>query len=906
MPEWGEEIRRRLARARLSGGREAAIVEELKQHLEDRYAELRTAGASDVDARRLALEELDDEATLGERVRRSLQPDAPERVPIGARSRTGLGGMLADARYALRMLRRSPGFALIAVLVIALGIGANTTIFSVLNAVLLRPMPGVQAPDELAAVYTSDYSGPRYGASSYPDFEAMRASGSFESMAAYTPRPFSVMLGERGVQVLGELVSANYFDVLGVRPARGRFFLPAEAGPAGSAPVVVLSHAFWQERLGGALDIVGRPVRVNGQTLTVVGIAPEEFHGAFRGIRMDVWVPPSAPDALLGGSFASDSRGSRGLFLVGRMHDATTIAAVRARLDVVASQLHADYPDYWTDVNDQARVITVLPESDARVPQQVRGAVIGFLTLMMTVVGIVLLIACTNVANLMLTRATARRAEMGVRIALGASRGRIVRQLLVESALLALIGGVFGVLLALWLTRAVNVVPLPLPAPIRFDIGLDLRVLGFAALLTMLTGVLFGTLPALQSSRAPAPMMKDTVSARGPRMRLRNMLVVVQVAASVVLLTGGGVFLRSLVAAQQIDTGIDTRNMILVPFDLGTEGLSEEQARQFLTQARARAAALPGVESATLAERVPLGIGWSRRSVTIAGYTPAEGEDMEFPYNGVSDGYFEAMSIRLVSGRGFTEADRSGAPLVVVVNEAFARRFWPGRNPLGLRIGLRGPDAPLAEVVGVVPDAKYRSLTEGPTPYFYYPYAQHPSSAMTLQVRTALDPDLIAPALRAELAGLAVGLPIPEFTTLREHVSFATLPQRVATIVLGILGMLALAIAAIGLYGVVAYSVAQRTREFGIRSALGAAAGDVRRMVVGQGLRLALIGTAVGLVLALGLTWAIRSMLLVSPFDPLALAAGVVVLSIAAAAASYLPARRATKVEPMTALRIDG
>lgn len=905
MRDWAKEIRRRLGPAQLQGASEADVVEELAQHVEDRYVELQSRGVAESDAREQALNELEDGDVLGERVRRALREPSGEPVPVGVRwGGNFLDGIAADLRLATRLLRRSPGFTTVAALLIALGIGANTTIFSVLNAVLLRPLPGVRVPEQLAAVYTSDYSGPRFGASSFPDLEAMRASGVFTGMAAYTPQSFSVMVGERGVRVLGELVTANYFEILGVRPALGRFFVPTDGAPAGSSPVVVLSQPFWQDRLGAPADVIGSTIRVNGQLLTVIGIAPATFRGSLRGLRMDVWVPPGAPPSLTGDQFGPESRGSRGLLVIGRMRSDATLDGVRGRMDAVAARLSADYPEYWTDVNDRPRVITVLPESEARVLPQVRGAVVGFLALMMSVVGIVLLIACTNVANLMLTRASARRAEMGIRIALGAARGRIVRQMLIESVLLAIIGGTIGVLVATWLTQAVNNISLPVLAPSALDVAMDMRVVTFAALLTMATGILFGTVPALQSSRAPAPMMKDAIASRGPRMRLRNVLVVVQIAASLVLLTGGAAFLRSLVAAQQIDTGIVTRNMILVPFDLASEGQTAEQAQRFYDEVRTRAESLPGVTSVTMAERVPLGAGWSRRWVVVEGYVPGEGEDMEVPYNGVSDGYFAGMGIRMLSGREFTESDRAGAPPVVIVNEAFVRRFWAGRNPLGMRVAM-GSGAPFAEVVGVVPDAKYRSLTEEATPYFYYPYAQHPSPSMTLQVRTALDPDAVAPALRAELRALAPALPAPQITTLQQHVTYATLPQRIAMIVLGVLAVIALAIAAIGLYGVVAYGVAQRAREFGIRSALGAAATDLRRMVVGQGLRLTMIGVAVGVVLALGLTWAIRSLLFVSPFDPVALVTGIVVLTAAAIGASYLPARRATRVHPMAALRND-
>lgn len=947
MPDWHEEVRRRLEPARLGGAAESDIVEELVQHLEDRYLDLRSRGATDAEARRIALLELEGDQSLGRRVGRAKRA-RPEPVVLGADPVAGAGrevasgssgrgsgpasapmsssgggsggmasngaggvlanlrdrvagGVLADLRVGLRMLARSPGFTVTATVVIALGIGANTAVFSVVNSLLLRPLPGVEAPGELAFVYTSDFSGPIYGASSYPDVEAMRESEIFAGVAVYSPSQFSVALDERGIRAMGEVVSADYFDVLGVRPAAGRFFHAAEAGAAVSAPVMVVSHDFWQSRLNGAPDVIGRALRVNGQTLTIVGVAPPEFRGMLRGIRIDLWVPTSS-SVVAGREFTN--RGNRGFLTVARLDDGTTIEAVQGRLNILARRLHAEYPRVWTDVANRARVLTVLPESASRVPPQVRGPVLGMVALLMVVCGVVLLIACSNVANLLLTRASARRAEMGVRLALGATRGRIVRQLLAESVLLAAIGGVAGVLLAIWLTQSLARVQLPVPVAFTLDVALDTRVVLFAAAITVLTGILFGLAPALHGSRAPAPLMREG-SRSGTRTRVRNTLVVVQVAASVVLLVGGALFLRSLLAAQRIDIGINTDNMVLVPFDLRTENYAPERAQQFYEQLQERVAALPGVTSVTLAQRMPLGGGFARRGIVVDGYARREGEDMEVNFNVVSPGYFEAVGIDLVRGRGFTPADRVGAPEVVVVNEAFARRFWPGVNAIGKRVGLSGPDGPRAEVVGVVPDGKYRSLTEEPLPYLYYAYLQQPSLSMMLQVRTAIDPANLTGALREQVRALAPTLPVPDITTARSQVALATMPQRIAAAALAALGLLALAIAAIGLYGVVSYVVVQRTHEFGIRTALGAAAGDVAKMVVMQGLRLAITGVVLGSVVALLLARLLGAMLLVSPADPLAIAAAAALLIAAAGLASWLPARRATRVDPLTALRAE-
>ncbi|HEX6132432.1 MAG TPA: ABC transporter permease [Longimicrobiales bacterium] len=903
MPEWKREIGRRLRTAGLRGS-EANIVEELSQHLDDRYAELRASGLGEEEARAAALEELDEEDVLGRRVRQSGRSDRPEPVPFGVRTGSSvLGSLAGDVRLAGRVLWRSPGFTVVAVLVIALGIGANTAIFSVINSILLRPLQGVRDPSTLVAVYTSDFSGPRFGASSYPDYESIVESGVFEDATIFRPRTFSLALGERAESVLGEMTSASFFDMLGVQPELGRFFGPEEAGAPGTSQVAVISHELWQREFGGARDVIGRPLRINGQVHTIIGVAPRPFRGATNGVRMDVWLPLSAPASVI--RFDPAQRGSRGLFIFGRLAEGGTIEGVQSRLDVLAGQLHAEYPGFWTDLNNRSRVFTVLPESDARVPRQIRGAVLGIFGLLVAVVLIVLLIACTNVANLMLARASARRAEMGVRLALGATRGRIVRQLLAESVLLASIAGALGVLLAVWLTRAVRTLNLPVPLPVALDVSLDVRALGFAAAVTLLTGVLFGLLPALAASRSPAPMMKNADAVRARRAPLRSALVVVQVAASIVLLAGAGLFLRSLLAARSIDTGITAEHMVLVPLDPGDAGYTPEAAQRLHAELLERVRGMPGVTHVTLADFIPFSPRWGRRSIDVEGYAPREGEDMELMFNGVGPGYFEAMGIRL-RGRDFTAADRAGAPGVVVVNEAFVRRFWPGSSGIGMRVSLNGDDGPYAEVIGVAPDVKYRSLTEDPVPYIYYPTLQSPASLSTvLHVRTGSDPSPLVPALRNEIRALAPALPLPQITTLTQQVGMATLLQRIAGIVLGVLGGLAVAIATIGLYGVIAYSVAQRTREFGIRTALGAPAADVQYMVLRQGLRLALLGAAIGVVLALALARAIRSMLLVSPMDPVAIMAVVAVLIAAALVASWIPARRATRADPLLALRAE-
>lgn len=908
MPEWTAEIRRRLRGSGLDGATAAEVEEELSQHLDDRYAELVSGGVPPVEARALALEELEAEGVLGEALRGSRRNARAGPLAVGgagAGGGTSWAGVIAgDVRLAWRVLVRSPAYALIAVLVIALGMGANTVVYGVIHSVLLRPTAGVAAPDDLVVVHTSDFSGPRFSLSSYPDVESLReATDVFAGVAAYAPRAFSVSGAERSERVAGELVSSNYFDVLGVRPRAGRFFRADEAGAVGTATSVVISSTLWETRFGGREDVIGAGLRVNGQLLTVVGVAPAAFRGSLNGFAMDIWLPLSSPAPVLG--FDPARRGTRGLFVVARLRPGVQLAGVQERLDGVAAQLHAAYPEAWTDVRRQPRVMTAVPQAEARVPRMMRGPLLGFFGLLAVVAGLVLLITCANVANLTLARAAGRQSELGVRLALGATRGRIASQLLSESVLLAGVGGAAGVVLAVWVTGALNSVHLPLPGPITFGIAVDPPVLVFAAAVTLATGVLFGLAPALQAGRAPSPMMRGGRRGGPARQRLRSALVVVQMAASVVLLIGGYLFLRTLLVAQRMDPGFTAENVVLAPFDLAAEGYAADDALLFYEEVLTRAAALPGVTAATLAERVPLGFEWSRLNVTPEGYTPRDGEDMEVPYNGVGADYFALMGIQLRRGRGFTEADREGAPPVVVVNETFAARFWPGEDALGRRVSLAGPAGPWAAVVGVVADGKYRSLSEASTPFLYYPYLQRPSLGMTLQLRTAGEPTAVVPSLRLMLREVAPRIPVPELTTLQQQVGLALLPQRIAATLLAAFGVLALAIAAVGLYGIVACTVLQRTREFGIRMALGAPASAVERMVVAQGLRISAIGVAVGVAAAFVLARAAERLLMVSPADPVAYVAVPLVLAGAAALASYLPARRATRANPVAALRSE-
>jgi predicted permease len=810
--------------------------------------------------------------------------------------------MLPDLRFALRRLRLSPGFTALAVLLLGLGIGATTTAFTLINTVFLRPPAQVRQPDRLVAVYTSDYSGPRFGTSSYADLLDYRAgTAGVLDLAGFTLRPLSVSSGAESFRTAGELVTADYFGVLGVEPALGRFPATGEDPTA-----AVISYGLWQRRFGGAADVVGRPLRLSGHGFTISGVAPRGFTGGTRGIGVEVWLPLEAVRLFEPGRDPLANRGWRALALTGRLRPGMELAEAGSRLSVVARRLHAEHPEAWADVSGAARVVTALPEWEARISPSIRGTVAALLALLMGVAALVLLICCANLANLLLARGSARRREMAIRLALGGGRGRLVRQLLVEGSVLALIGGVLGVLAAAWAAELLGRLRPPVPVPVSLDFGVDGRILLFALAVT--TGVtLVATLvPALRATRLDAGegLRSDTgaMPAGGRWFGLRDALVVAQVAVSLVVLAAAALFLASLGRATRIDPGFATERIALMRTELGVQGYDEARGRRFYDELLRDVRALPGVEGAALAELVPLGLGRQRRFIEVEGYEPAPGEEMEFGVNAVSTDYFRTMNVPLVRGRGFDERDRPGAVPVAVVNESFARRFWSGADPIGRRIVVH--DTPHA-IIGVARDGKYVSLGEDPVPYYYLPWSQDYEPDMVLQVRTAGDPRALLPALAERARALDPDLPV-ETTTIDEHLGFAILPQQLGATVLGAFGAIGLLLAALGLYGVISLLVTQRAGEIGLRIALGASAGDVRGMVVRRGMKLTAIGLALGLLgtlaagrLAAGLLFG------VSAADPAMLASVVLLFAGVALAASWIPARRAARLDPMRALRAE-
>ena len=833
-----------------------------------------------------------------------------------------MGTLWQDLRYGWRMMLTSPGLTAVAVASLALGIGANTAIFSFVNAVLLRPLP-VAEPERLVYLFGGTERHP-YGVTAYPDYVDYRdQSGVFEGLATYSGISLSFTGGERTELVSGSIVSGNYFDVLGVKAALGRTFLPEEDQTPGARPVAVLSHGWWQRRFGGDPQIVGRQLTLNGQSFTVVGVAAAGFQGAGAGETNDLFVPMMMqalvrpPRGGYSGEMNPDllSRRSAGwLVVVGRLGPGVTLEQAQSAVATVAGRLRQAYPE-----SNEGRVATLYPASKG--DPNARGMLLSVSGLLLATVGLVLLIACANVANLLLARASARRREISIRLALGAGRWRLVRQLLTESALLAFIGGAVGLLLALW---TVDLLKQAVPAglmPFAFDFSLDGRVLGFTLGLSLLTGMIFGLAPALQASRPDLlPALKDESQSFGTgarRFGLRNLLVVVQIALSLVLLIGAGLFLRSLRQAQAIDPGFEPGRVLVAPLNINLLRYTRPQGAEFYRQLVERVEALPGVESASLARVVLLSGAARQSSVLVEGQGGPDRVDRSEGTGGgeevaqqttlanvVGLGYLQTMGIALLRGRDFGSQDREGAPGVVIINETFARRHFPGQDPLGRRISLNGPRGPWREIVGMTRDGKYRTLGEAPAPFVHLPLAQNHETGMTLHVRAAGDPAGLVAAVRGEIRGLERNLPATDIRPLTEQISRSLFPARMGAALLGVFGLIALLLATVGLYGVMSYAVARRTRELGVRMALGAQPGDVLRLVLREGMTLIAAGVGLGLAGALAVTRLLASFLYgVSTTDPATFAGLAALLAAVALLASLIPARRAARVDPMVALR---
>lgn len=817
-----------------------------------------------------------------------------------------MNGWALDLRFAARLLTRQPGFTAVAVLSLALGLGWNTTIFSLFSGLLLRPLP-VAHPEEVVSIYTSDSSGPLYSSSSYLDVVDFAAGApALRGVAAYTMLPVNLGGEMEAERRFAQTVSAGFFDLLGVRPALGRAFLPEEEAEPGAHAVVVLSDALWRERFAARPDIVGRAILLNGRSFTVVGVAPRGFRGVFRGFGADMWIPLAAEPILIPRTDTLTNRGDRSLFALGRLRPGATRAQAQAQLAAVAAEHYQAHREAWSDREGNPRKVSVLSERESRIFPMVRTPVLGFLGLLQVIVGLVLLAACANLASLLLARASTRGREIAVRLAVGAGRGRLVRQLLTESVMLSLLAGVVGLLLAFWAIDLLMAMRPPFPVPLALEVQPDLRVLLFTLLLSVATGVLFGLAPALQATRPDLLAVLKDESSSGPggaRARLRDAFLVAQVALSLLLLIGSGLFLRGLHQATKIDPGFRPEGLVLASLDLGSHGYADADGAVFYARLLDELRARPGVSGATLTSDVPLDLGNRSRGFSLGG---GREEALEEGCANVGPDFFEVMGIPLVRGRGITAEDRESTQRVAVVNETFARRFWPGEDPLGRPIYDRGLESEPLTVVGIARDGKYNTLGEEPRPFYYYALRQEYESESMLVVRGGRDAGATALLLRDAVRGLDPTLPVFDLKPMERHLEVTLFPARLAATLLALFGAVALALAAVGLYGVMSYHVARRTREIGVRMALGARGGDVVRMVAGHGLRLTAAGLLLGAAAAAALTRFVRGMLFgVAPTDPLTFAGVALLLLAVAVAACVVPARRAVQLDPMQALRYE-
>ncbi len=808
------------------------------------------------------------------------------------------GGILSDVRLAVRALRRQPLFALVAVLSLAVAIGANATIFGLVDAVLFRPLPGERSTP-LVSVFTSESDGNGFGVNSYPAYLDLRAHKDvFTHVAASAITPLLLTEGDRSERVLGMLVSGDWFSTLGLRAAHGRLVGPADDRTAGESPVVVLSDGFWRRRFGADPAVVGRTIRMNGHPWTVVGVLPPSFRGVFMGITPDACVPTRMEAWAQPGRGETTNRGGRSFSVVGRLADGMNLKQAQQRLDALAAQLGREHP-----ASDSGRAFSILREEDGRPFPQVHSMVVMFMGMLQAITGLVLVIACVNLAGLLLARGSERRREIGVRLALGASRARLVRMLVSESLLLGVLGGGLGLGLAALGTRLLAMFQPPLPVPITFDFQPDGRVALFAMLLGIAAALVFSLVPAWQTvSPSLAGPLRDDGGVR--RSRLRGFLMVTQLALSLLLLAGAGLFMRALARAQTLDPGFDPRGVTSVAFDPSLSGYDLPRTRAFYTRLLQEVRALPGVTSATLAEHVPLALGWSEAGMWLPGRTGAERERaIDMPVNAVSEGYFATLRIAIVRGRELRTSQPSGE---VMVNETFARRFWPGQDPLGKQVGLEGPDGPWRTVVGVAADSRYRSVAETPRPFLYVAADHDGDDDATLLVRASGPTAGMVPTLRALVRSVAPDLAPEQPELLESQLGASLLPGRLAGGVLAATGAVALLLACLGLYAVVAYSVSRRTKEFGVRIALGALPRDILSLVMSEGSRLLAWGLGIGLVLALAAGFALRGLLYgLSPLDLPAYLVVLVLLGVTSLVACWLPARRATTVNPVIALRHD-
>ncbi|HEX5227534.1 MAG TPA: ABC transporter permease [Bryobacteraceae bacterium] len=823
--------------------------------------------------------------------------------------------LLQDLHFGWRVLRKSPALTALVAATLALGIGANAWIFSIVNGFLLRPLPVPHAEQIAVLASSQPGSSPFVVQFSYPDFADFRKQAEpFADLYAYRLATAGISTDNRADQTLVAFVSGNYFPVLGVKPLAGHLISGNEEDQPGTQPLMVLGYSFWMKRFAGDPGVIGKQVRVNGQAVTIAGVVPREFTGTYSVLEMDGYLPLRAGAAIQQVSTSVfDDRSARSLLVQGRLRTGVSFSQAQASINVIAARLAKQYPS--TDGNV---TVTVYREQMARPVPLGSNIVPVAAACLLALAGVLLLLACMNVANVLLARATVRQREMGLRAALGAARSRLMRQVLTETVLLGFLGGALGVIIGLWADPGdVSKYATRTTLPLHLDFGFDWRVYAYSFAAALFTGIFVGLWPALRASRADLNTVlqeggrSDTAGAQ--RQRLRGALVVAQMAASMTLLVIAGLFIRSLQHAETMYLGFDPDHLVNLSVDPHQIGYDDARTNEFYRRLEAAARALPGVQSVSMSFGVPMGT----TNIVNGGTVAVEGETLRpgqpppsVFFNNISPNYFATMRVPLLRGRAFGDSDNETAPAVAIVNQTMAERFWPGQNPVGKRFILKTAIAPAKtlQIVGLAGNGKYAFIAEEPRPFFYVPLAQNFLSTRALQVRSSVAPETLIEPLRAKLHELAPDLPVMQLETMRQTLSGSNGLQvfRFGAQIATTVGVIGLILAIVGIYGVVSFTAAQRTREIGIRMALGGSAREVLGLILGQGIRLVAIGLALGVVATLGLTRVMARLLIgVSPSDPLTYASIGLLLAAVALAACWIPARRATRVDPGVALRYE-
>ena len=817
-----------------------------------------------------------------------------------------MGSLLQDIQYGLRTLRKNPGFTAVAILTLALGIGANTAIFSLVDSFLLRPLP-VKDPQQIITLAYQLKGGQLINNFSVPDYRDIRdqTGNVFSGLITYQIDLDGLSVNGKADRIVTSYVAGNFFTTLGIKPALGRFILPSEEET--TAPVLVLGHSYWMTRFGGDAGILGAKVSINGHAMTIVGVAPEGFHGLFPLGEIQGYLPMGLSTLAGNPSDFTTNRGFRNSFIYGRLRPGVSLKEAQASLDVVSQWLSQENPK-----DDKDLALQVFPELRSRPNPDPKNTILVISTLFLGLSSLVLLLACVNVGNILLVRATVRGREMAIRAALGAGRTRLIRQLLTESILLAVCGGLAGVALGYWGSSSLEHMNLGTDLPVRLDFGFDWRVFGFAFGAALLTGIIVGIVPAIRASRGNLAQIlhEGGRGLVGGRHRVRNALVVAQVAGSLMLLIIAGLFTRSLAEAQKTNLGFDPNHVVNFVMDPNEIGYNEAQGREFYKNLLARVRALPGVVSASTANSTPLGYYNNGDTVVVEGYEIPAGQSTPVSiYNAISTDYFKTMDIPMLQGRLFTDADDQNTQFVAIVNEAMAKKYWPNQDPIGRHFKIGADPNHSIAVVGVAKDSRYSGMTGEIQPYFYVPFLQHyaANTLAALQVRTAAAPESMIPEVERVIQSMAPDIPVFDVKTMTEALNTLNglLIFQIGAALAAALGILGLILALVGVYGVISFAASQKTHEIGVRMALGAQRWDVLKMIFGEGLLIVGIGLAIGLAAVLAASRVMGQFLIVSATDPITYITVSALLALVALLACYIPARRAMNVDPMVALRYE-